>query len=79
MEEAGGISFINASRFLNNQDSMKVLFVVFCVWHMMPPPKNIADGLGFHPQRLDVFFAAKKKGLWKIGVSAPSMERLDVN
>jgi len=57
---------------------MKVLFVVFFVWHMMPPPKNITDWLRFNPERLD-FFSGQKKGLWKIGVSAPSMERLDVN
>ena len=36
----------------------------------MLPPKNIADGLGFNPQRLWHFFR-QKKGLWKIGGFSP--------
>ena len=40
--------------------------LLFFSWLICHPPKIIADGLGLI-------------WLWKIGVSAPSMERLDVN
>ena len=73
MEEAWGISFINAYLFKPPGFTEFLCVVFFFVWLICYPQRILLMGWA-----LD-FFSGKKKGLWKIGVSAPSMERLDVN